>query len=168
MIVKKIMLLGEIAVGKTSIARRLEFQMFDENYKATIGSDLYHYKVEPSPAPEPFQFIVWDTDGSYGETIFRHVYMKEAHAAMIVGDITRPQTIDAMLRLGEMFYDIMPGRYCGFILNKIDLAEAGREPDVTARIRKLAGELARTSAKSGEGIAEAFARAARSIVRRGL
>ncbi len=64
MIIRKIMLLGEIGVGKTSIARRLVFGKFGDVYKATIGVDLYRYEVVPSPADEPFHFLVWDTDGS--------------------------------------------------------------------------------------------------------
>lgn len=165
---KKIMLLGDIGVGKTSIARRLAFRVFDEDYKATIGTDLYHYDVVPSPAAEPFQFIVWDTDGSYGEEMFRHVYVREAHAAMIVADATRPQTIAAMTRLGELFADALPGRFCGFVLNKSDLVAPGQPPELPPKLKGLAGRLIYTSARTGENVAEAFERAARAIVRRGL
>jgi len=42
--------------------------------------------VVPSPTEEPFRFVIWDTDGNFGETIFRSVYMREAHAALIVGE----------------------------------------------------------------------------------
>lgn len=165
---KKIMLLGEIGVGKTSIARRLSFEMFDESYKATIGTDIYHYEVVPSPGTEPFQFIVWDTDGTYGDAIFRHVYVREAHAAMIVGDVTRQQTLETMANLGEMFADAMPGRFCGFVLNKLDLIPHSSEPLIPPKLSRLAAQLSRTSAKTGEGVTDAFHRAARAIVRRGL
>lgn len=165
---KKIMLLGEIGVGKTSLARRLSFEVFDENYKATIGTDIYLYEVVPSPCADPFSFIVWDTDGTYGEAIFRHVYVKEAHAAMIVGDVTRRQTLETMANLGEMFVDAMPGRFCGFVLNKLDLISAATEPAIPPRLARLTAQLSRTSAKTGDGVAEAFHRAARTIVRRGL
>ena len=161
------MLLGEIGVGKTSIARRLTFKVFEEDYKSTIGTDIYHYEVVPSPAPEPFEFVVWDTDGSYGETIFRHVYAKQAQAAMIVADVTRQQTIATMTTLGEMFADVLPGRFCGFVLNKMDLLEPSREPAIPPKLRSLARHLTPSSAKTGSGVAEAFERAARAIVRRG-
>ena len=90
MLTRKIMLLGEIGVGKTSIARRLSFDVFDEDYKATIGSDIYVYEVEPAPDGVPFKFVVWDTDGKFGNVIFKSVYIKEAQAAIIVGDVSRP------------------------------------------------------------------------------
>ena len=75
---RKLLLLGEIGVGKTSIVRRLVFDRHDADYKATVGTDVYRYEVAPSPATVPFHFIVWDTDGNFGESIFRTVHMKEA------------------------------------------------------------------------------------------
>ena len=39
--VRKLMLLGEMAVGKTSIANRLAFDRFGESYTSTIGTDIY-------------------------------------------------------------------------------------------------------------------------------
>ena len=123
--IKKIMLLGEIGVGKTSIARRLSLNAFGESYKATIGVDIYRYDVVPPPGKEPFTFLVWDTDGSYGEAIFQHIYFREAHAAVIVSDATRPSTIDSMLRLGQHFMDTLPGRYLAHVVNKVDLLDDG-------------------------------------------
>ena len=41
MMVRKLMLLGEMAVGKTSIANRLAFDRFVESYTSTIGTDIY-------------------------------------------------------------------------------------------------------------------------------
>jgi Ras-related protein Rab-5C len=63
MTARKIMLLGEIGVGKSSIARRLVFDRFEGDYKPTIGVDVYSYDVEPGPAgPQPpIKFIIWDT-----------------------------------------------------------------------------------------------------------
>jgi small GTP-binding protein len=168
MIMKKIMLLGEIGVGKTSIAKRLVFDRFDGDYKATIGTDVYLYEVDPPPAGKPFQFIVWDSDGNFGEAIFRHVYVKEAAAAMIVGDVSRRGTIEAMVRLGEGFADAFPGRHITLVLNKLDLVE---DPDALELPRKLDEArfpLVRTSAKTGLNVKHAFHEAATTIVRRGL
>ena len=78
----KLLLLGDIGVGKTSLARRLVLDDFNGLYKATIGTDLYRYDVVPSPINTPFQFIIWDTDGNFGDTIFEHVYAKRSDAAL--------------------------------------------------------------------------------------
>ena len=90
MTARKIMLLDEIGVGKSSIARRLVFDRFEGGYKPTIDVDVYSYDIERSSgAPEEsVKFVIWDTDGNLGETILSHVYIKEAAAALVVGDVT--------------------------------------------------------------------------------
>ncbi len=97
----KIMLLGDIGVGKSSIVQRLVFDRFDFNYKPTIGVDVYRYEVPASDTRGQVSLIVWDTDGNLSDLMFRHVYMKAASAAMIVGDLTRRDTLDTMVRLAQ-------------------------------------------------------------------
>ena len=48
---RKIMLLGDIGVGKSSIVRRLVFDEFDHNYKPTLGVDVYSCEIAPDPPP---------------------------------------------------------------------------------------------------------------------
>ena len=84
---------------------------------------------------------------------------------MIVADITRPSTVESMLKLGRLYEDVMPGRYYAFILNKVDLDE---DPGVTAifdRLKATKVPLFRTSALSGENVAEAFHTAAVEILK---
>ena len=165
MIVKKILMLGEIGVGKTSISRRLAFGSFGDNYKATIGVDIYSYDVQPDPEGQAFKFLVWDTDGSHGESIFRQYYARQAQAAMIVADVTRPSTVETMLQLGRMFADIMPGRYFAHVLTKIDLAADPAVSEALDRIGSAKVPLFRTSALAGDNIAEAFHAAAVEIIK---
>ena len=104
----KIMLLGDIGVGKSSIIQRLVFDRFDFNYKPTIGVDVYRYDVPASSTRGQVSLIVWDTDGNLSDLMFRHVYMKAASAAMIVGDLTRRDTLDTMVRLAQGFNAELP------------------------------------------------------------
>ncbi len=168
MTARKIMLLGEIGVGKSSIARRLVFDRFEGDYKPTIGVDVYSYDVEAGSgaADDGVKFIIWDTDGNFGEAILSHVYMKEAAGALVVGDVTRRSTLQRMVELGNKFMEAMPGRYCAFLLNKSDLENAATElpPDLV----KSPIPMLRTSAKTGENIKDAFLRAADAIRRRGI
>lgn len=165
MIVKKLLMLGEIGVGKTSISRRLAFGTFGDNYKATIGVDIYSYDVKPDPAGHAFKFLVWDTDGSHGESIFRQYYARQAQAAMIVADVTRPSTIETMLKLGRLYEDVMPGRYYAYVLNKIDLATSESSSDLLERVRSTKVAVFQTSALLGSNVAEAFHDAAIEIIK---
>ena len=168
MTARKIMLLGEIGVGKSSIARRLVFDRFEGDYKPTIGVDVYSYDVEPGPAgPQPsITFVIWDTDGNFGEAILSHIYIKEAAAALIVGDVTRRSTLQRMLELGNSFLEAMPGRYCAFLINKSDLNNAATE--LPPELLKSSIPMLRTSAKTGENVKNAFLNAADAIRRRGI
>jgi Ras-related protein Rab-5C len=168
MLTCKIMLLGDMGVGKTSIARQLVFGTFDGEYGSTIGVDIYTYDVEPPPAGAPFKFLVWDTDGSFGEALFNLVYIRQAQAALVVGDATRPATLDSAARLAENFLAAMPGRHLAVVLNKWDLVEnveAVLLPDI---LRAKDVSVVRTSAKTGLGVKDTFHEAAATIVRRGL
>ncbi len=165
MIARKIMLLGEIGVGKSSIAKRLVLDRFEIDYKPTVGVDVYQYVVPDAPGRPGMRLIVWDTDGNFGDAIFRHVYMKQASAAMIVGDVTRGGTIDAMAKLGTEFRDAFPGRHFTYLLNKTDLLPAGAAPVLPEVLARPGIPLIRTSALSGDNVKDAF-RAAADIIQR--
>jgi Ras-related protein Rab-5C len=156
--IAKILLLGEIGVGKTSIARRLVFDQFEGEYKATIGTDIYRYEVVPSPSNVPFHFVVWDTDGNFGDTIFRHVYARQADAALVVGDVNR----------GTAFMDAFPGRPLTYVVNKVDLLDPpGVPPVLPDALHNAQVPVVLASAKTGEHVKDAFAQLAAIVARRG-
>ena len=117
---------------------------------ASIGVDIYRYEVQPPPQGTEFHFLVWDTDGSYGEAIFRQFYARKADAAMIVGDVSRPSTIDTMVRLSRLYTDTMPGRYVAHVLNKVDLTSNAVPPEIGARMAAETAPLFETSAATGK------------------
>lgn len=163
MLTKKVMLLGDMGVGKTSILYRLVHDRFDGQYKTTLGVEVLSYDV---PAPtvgegEPVRLVLWDTDGDFGTRIFDTVYVAGASAAIIVSDATRPQTVTHMNELASNFESRFPGRPYKALVNKIDLAGG------TAPLEGLAQPNVKlVSAKTGSGITEAFAELAETIRRR--
>lgn len=168
MTARKIMLLGEIGVGKSSLVRRLVLDRFDVDYTPTIGVDVYSYEVPEAVAGERISLVIFDTDGNYSESIFKHVYIKQAAAALIVGDILRRSTLEMMVRLADGFVERLPGRHYSFVTNKADLV-AGEEPDEQpAGLVRPGVPLIATSALTGEKVKDAFHEAARTILRRGL
>jgi small GTP-binding protein len=162
---RKIMLLGEIGVGKSSLARRLVFDKFEFDYKPTIGVDVYRY-IAPATASRPeLTLIIWDTDGNFGDAIFRHIYMKEAAGALIIGDISRPATLETMQKLATGFSDMFPGRHVGYVINKSDLADGAALAPLPAFLLNNP-YIVRTSAKTGAHVQKAFLDAADAIHRR--
>lgn len=160
---QKIMLLGQIGVGKSSLAQRLVFNRFETTYKPTIGVDVYRYDAsEDATAP----MIVWDSDGNLGDAMFRHVYLKEAAAAIIIADCTRPDTIASLYDIATAFHERLPGRIVCFILNKIDLLPSSDDIALPVELTKRGALLFRTSAMTGANVKQAFSETARAIARR--
>lgn len=152
---KKIVLLGDMAVGKTSLSLRLAENVFSADYVSTIGVKMHKVALD-EPIGDADTAILWDTDGEFGEHIFDTVYLKGAAGALIIADVTRPKTIDTMLKLSALFEESLPGRPNLCVLNKCDL----REPDdeMYQSISNVSDFVATTSAKSGEGVRAALNR----------
>lgn len=164
---RKVMLLGEIGVGKSSLARRLVFDKFDFDYKPTIGVDIYRYDIPASQTRPATTLILWDTDGNFGDAIFRHIYMREAAAACIVGDLSRPQTLNTMAHLASGFIEAFPGRHITLLVNKIDLVPDAEIAPLPPALTQTFAPLVRTSAKTGDNVVKAFTETADVIARRG-
>ncbi len=171
MTARKIMLLGDISVGKTSIVRRLVFDKFATNYKVTINVDIYKFEIDDAgPAHDQhLELVIWDTDGNMADSIFRQQnYMTGSSACMIVGDITRPRSLDLMLHLSGLCREKLPGRHVVMVLNKADLLEPGEELELPSGFATVTHPIVRTSAKTGAHVREAFRDAATAILRRGF
>ena len=165
----KVMLLGEIGVGKTSLVHRLVDDKFDTDYGPTTGVDLYHYICPASPPdlPEDTGLVIWDTDGDFGENIFRHAYITGAAATLIVGDASRPHTFQTMLSLAAGFEEALPGRPFSLVINKLDLIDETVPLDIPPALAK-SDRLFKASARTGENVKQAFNDTAATILRRGL
>ncbi len=159
------MLLGEIGVGKSSLARRFVFDRFEAEYKSTIGVDILTHDTTTADG-EAMRLVLWDTDGEFGARIFDTVYVKGASGALIVSDVTRPATLHKASRLAMHFADHFPGRPVRVILNKTDLAPVDAQAFVDSGLAPEA--VAAVSARTGAGVADIFSSIAADIARRGL
>jgi small GTP-binding protein len=162
----KVMLLGEVGVGKTSIARRLVHGKFETSYKATIGVDIFSHTLKPVTTGRDgeIELLVWDVDGEYEQNIFSHIYIEGASAALIVSDVTRPSTQKTALGLWESFTRVFPGRPAVLVINKCDLSPV--TPFLAPQ--SLGIDTLWTSAKTGRNVAEAFVQVALGCIERGL
>lgn len=166
MISKKLMLLGEMGVGKTSLVRRYVMNEFSRDYKPTMGVDIYRRKITGlgDGGTQAVELIIWDIDGNFGQSIFRHVYSRGTSGALIIGDLTRSQTIESMADLAKAFQENLPGRHFSLILNKSD---ACRVEDITLPPSLAAfGSPLVTSALDGSNVETAFHQVAEAIYRR--
>ena len=115
------------------------FDEFEETYKGRRSASTSTPKRLSDTADASngaAKFIIWDTDGNFGNSVLSLVYMRNAAAALVVGDRTRPATLETMVELGKQFLETQPGSYCAFLLNKCDMPGALSElPVAGAAIR---------------------------------
>ncbi|MEZ5849130.1 MAG: hypothetical protein R3D68_00595 [Hyphomicrobiaceae bacterium] len=167
MISKKLLLLGDIGVGKTSLVRRFVLDEFNFDYRPTMGVDIYRYRLcDLGPAQdEAVELVIWDIDGNYGLGVLDHIYSRGCAGALIVSDLSRPATVTHMLALGEAMREKMPGRIFSYVLNKSDLCRPA-DAALPADLHEADPAPVATSALSGENVVLAFRGVAETILRR--
>ena len=159
---KKILLLGEPAVGKTSLVRRFVIDKFSDRYLATIGTKtsrkLMEFDFPDLGLHVRLQIYIWDVFGQQGMPRAYRIYFKGAEAAILVFDTTRPMTFEALDRWGDTLKSIC-GPVPGVIAcNKADLDRQAKITDgaIAKRAASLGMESMFTSAKTGANVEEAF------------
>ncbi|XP_047019950.1 EF-hand calcium-binding domain-containing protein 4B isoform X1 [Helicoverpa zea] len=93
----KILVIGELGTGKTSIIKRYVHQFFSQHYRATIGVD-FALKVLNWDANTIIRLQLWDIAGQERFGNMTRVYYKEAVGAFIVFDVSRVATFDAVVK----------------------------------------------------------------------
>ncbi|PRP79995.1 Rab GTPase [Planoprotostelium fungivorum] len=90
----KILVVGDIATGKTCLIKRYVHGIFTNSYKSTIGVEFALKVIQWQPNVE-VQLQLWDIAGQERFTSMTRVFYKEAVGAVVVFDATRPATFTA-------------------------------------------------------------------------
>jgi small GTP-binding protein len=157
---KKICLLGDFAVGKTSLVRRFVEGMFDEKYLSTLGAkvDRKSLVVPKSGDSVKMKLLIWDIAGGEKFSMMVRSYYNGASGAVLVCDLTRPETIASLERYTQDFWNINPNTPVIIAGNKIDLVNEVEE--VTAQLADTASRYQASwfvsSAKTGENVETLF------------
>jgi len=93
----KVIVIGDYAVGKTSLIKRYTEGYFTPNYKLTIRVD-FAVKVVDWDDSTTISLQLWDVAGHERYGTMTSVYYKYAIAAIIVFDVSRPATFETVLK----------------------------------------------------------------------
>ena len=103
----KICLIGDFAVGKTSLIRRFTESRFSDTYLSTIGVRVSRRVVQIADTPPTtLTMLIWDTAGSEPFTTIVQSYYRGARGAALVCDLTRSDTAAALERYAQEFLQI--------------------------------------------------------------
>jgi small GTP-binding protein len=171
-IAKKICLVGDFGVGKTSLIRRFVDRSFSDQYLSTVGVKISRKLVElPSKDGESgtsVQLVIWDLEGDTKFKAIATTHLQGAAGAIIVSDVTRYETIENAQNHIELCAKINPKAWVIMALNKADLID----PEQIAKFAKLNSFADRplvigtyqTSAKTGESVDLIFQQLATKMI----
>lgn len=169
----KIVVLGESAVGKSSLALRFVRRDFIPNQEATIGASFLSRSVALSDETPPvsIKFEIWDTAGQERYRALAPMYYRGAAGALVVYDITSADSLrKAVSWIGELRRNADPQTVVVLVGNKCDL-ESMRQVSTQQGTEVAEKEellFLETSAKDGMNVDALFASLGKTLLQRGV
>ena len=161
--ISKAIVLGDSGVGKTSLVNRFCHQVFDSNYKATVGVDFEVERFDVLGVP--FSLQVWDTAGQERFRAIAASYYRGTRAAIICFDLTDLMSLSHAAQWCHDVLEANPTPPLLFLVGtKQDLAsppalEYARET-ASAMAEVLNAEFWTVSSRSGVNVDSLFCRVA--------
>jgi small GTP-binding protein len=158
-IARKVCLIGDFGVGKTSLISRFVDRQFSDQYLSTVGVKISRKIVEVDAAPTSLQLLIWDIEGS---TKFKGIapsYLQGAKGAILVADVTRPETLEHLSEHIDQFTKLNPQGVFVVALNKSDLLDTEQLDRLLQGSKKQYSNVLRvypTSAKTGDNVDSLF------------
>ena len=149
----KIILVGDSGTGKTSLAKRVSTNDFDDAYSVTIGGDFVNISYVINKLKVKVQ--LWDTCGLEQYRSLVKLYFKGAHAALIAYDMSQERSFTSVPAWCKDIRDNTSRLNSVYLIGtKVDLGKAAvprERVEETVQSLGLAAAF-ETSAKTREGV----------------
>jgi small GTP-binding protein len=163
---KKICVVGEFGVGKTSLISRYVHSLFSDKYHTTVGVKIS--KKQCLVDRSQVTLVIWDLAGESPLRTLKPAQVLGAAGFLLVADGTRPNTLDIAIALQRRVTEILGPVPFIFALNKADLAEEWTvNAETTKRLSQRGWDVRLSSAKTGQGVEEMFFDLSRRLVQNG-
>ncbi|XP_051890768.1 ras-related protein Rab-7L1-like isoform X3 [Pristis pectinata] len=158
----KVLVIGDSAVGKTSLVHRYTNDSFSKHYKSTVGVD-FALKILQWSDTETVRLQLWDIAGQERFTSMTRLYYRDAGACVIMFDVTDVTTFHSCLKWKRdldskvALVDGSPVP-CILLANKCDLSEwaiTRNDIDVFSKENHFVGWI-ETSVKENKNVAQAM------------
>jgi small GTP-binding protein len=161
-IFKKICIMGDTKVGKTSIVNKYTANEFTEEYTPSIGTKVSRKNVEiedPSGVLQGLNvnLMIWDLLGSRDHAMLHRTYYAGAEGGIIVTDATKEVTKDQIEFWVKNFKAVVPKRAPVIIaINKVDAIDPDKKREDIRSVREVCRDLnvshIEVSARTGESV----------------
>jgi len=167
----KVCLIGDRAVGKTSLIRRFVYDEFDDRYITTLGTKVTKKKLD-LVIPEQdlrldIDIQIWDIMGQIGfRQLLKDAYFYNASGALATADCTAKGSLQGLEEWLEGLYSVTSRIPVVIMANKIDLEDSieVEESEVKELARAHNSPYYYTSAKTGKNVEECFKEIARTVI----
>lgn len=152
--IKKVALLGDGGVGKTSLVRRYVLDVFSDDYIQTFGAKVTKKVLQV----ESFELtmMIWDILGQKSNSSLHSTYYSGSNGAILVFDLTRPDSLESVPRWHDDLVKVTGKIPLVLVANKADLHKEVAQERMDQVTSQLGIDIHFTSAKVGTGVDEAF------------
>lgn len=150
----KLCLLGDGAVGKTSLVRRFVYDVFDDKYLISFGTKVS--KKSLAIGDDKVDLMIWDILGQKSHEALHAAYYRGAAGALAVCDFTRPDTMHSLRSWIGSFRSVVGNKPVIILGNKSDLDKEFSLEDLRSFGSLVGCDVLETSAKTGQNVEQAF------------
>jgi len=168
-LILKLAVLGNSAVGKTSLIDQYIHHKFDQDYHPSLGVNIVIKEMAVEEKNTHVKMILWDIAGQEKYDLSRKMFFQGCTGALFVYDVTRSETFNDIKSKWLKDLKEFGNKNAAYLLigNKNDLTEqksvSTKEGEKLASNMK-ASEFIETSAKHGDNVEKAFRNLVLSVI----
>jgi len=162
---RKVVVIGDPSVGKTSLIKKFVLDQFDDSYIVTVGTKVSKKNIEIDG--NALTLLIWDILGQQEYSSIQALALGGASGAFLVADLTRKQTLESLTRYWIPHVRKFVGNIPMVVLgNKSDLEGKWLFNEETLSQDPTLHDIPfiLTSAKTGNNVEEAFNILGRSLL----
>uniref|UniRef100_A0A061R075 Ras-related protein Rab-23 n=1 Tax=Tetraselmis sp. GSL018 TaxID=582737 RepID=A0A061R075_9CHLO len=154
----KVLVVGNGAVGKTSMIKRFCKGVFTDEYKKTIGVDFLEKVIHVDSLGEDVRLMLWDTAGQEEFDAITRSYYRGAGAAVLAFSTVDRDSFDAIPKWKEKVTKEAGDIAMALVQNKVDLIDQAvvTSEEAEAMAKRLGMKFYRSCVKENLNVSEVF------------